>query len=156
MTLSEHWFVDLFAFGKVETGPIVQPFLGGLSHGFGDFLDWKTEGSEVLFFGFDFLGMILVDLFKEFDFLSLEVFELFFFVLFLFCDFHDVLGLFKVETADFFLPVLHIPFLGLLGVFNDFLFFFFLMGQELPIHFLNLFSVFIGNIFQLPSIVKLH
>ena len=97
--------------------------------------------------------MVLVDFLEEFDFLSLEVFKLFFLVFFLFGDFHNVLGLLEVQTTYLFLPVLHVPFLGLLGVFGDFLFLFLLMGEELPIHFLNLFSMFIGDVFQLSGVI---
>lgn len=114
MVLRKHGFVGFSAFGEVKAGSVVHSFIRRLAHGFSNVLDWQTESGKVLLFGLDFLGMVFVDLFKEFHFFDLKVLKLFFFVLFFFCYFHDVLGLFKVKTANFLFPVLHVSFLGLL------------------------------------------
>ena len=155
MTLAQHWFCYLSAFRHVQARPVVYFLLSRLPHGFGHFFDRQTQSGQVLLFGLDFLRVVLVDFLKEFDFLHLEFFQFLFLIFFLFGYFHDILGLFQVKTANFLFPVLHVPFFGFLGVFSDFFLFFFLMGQELSVHFLDFFPVLVRDVLQLASIVQL-
>jgi hypothetical protein len=153
MAFFEHWLVGLSAFWKLKTGSVIDPFFRRLTHGLSDVLNRQTESSEVLLFGFDLLRMEFVNFLEKFDFFPLKIVELFFLVLFLFSNFHNVLCLLEVQIANFLFPVLHVPFLRLLGIFSDLFLFLFLMRQELPIHFLYFFTVLIWYVFQLSCVI---
>ena len=98
--------------------------------------------------------MILIDFFHQLDLFLLETLQIPLGLLFLLADLDDGLSLFGVNACKFVLPVLHVPLLGSLRLFRDFVLLVPLRGEEVPLHFFELFVVLVGDDFDLARIIE--
>jgi hypothetical protein len=98
--------------------------------------------------------VVAIDILHQLNLLLLQTLQLLPAFLLLLPYFDDSLGLLSIYIGELVLPKLHITFFGRSGLFCDFALLLSLHGDEHIFHFFQFLVMFLGDIFDLPSVIE--